>query len=58
MTPRVVCVSGTGGVQVKRGSGSSIAVSSDGEIRIVAAALFAMEHDLLGEWGDHPMPPR
>ncbi len=21
-----------------------------------AAALFAMEHDLLGEWGDHPMP--
>ena len=23
-----------------------------------AAALFAMEHDLLGEWGDHPMPPR
>ena len=23
-----------------------------------AAALFAMEHDLLGEWGDHPMPSR
>ena len=23
-----------------------------------AAALFAMEHDLLGEWGDHPMPTR
>jgi DNA-binding CsgD family transcriptional regulator len=20
-----------------------------------AAALFAMEHDLFGEWGDHPM---
>jgi HD-GYP domain-containing protein (c-di-GMP phosphodiesterase class II)/DNA-binding CsgD family transcriptional regulator len=23
-----------------------------------AAALFAMEHGLLGEWGDHPMPLR
>lgn len=23
-----------------------------------AAALFAMEHDLLREWGDHPMPRR
>jgi HD-GYP domain-containing protein (c-di-GMP phosphodiesterase class II) len=23
-----------------------------------AAALFAMEHDLLGEWGDHPTPLR
>ncbi|GAB3202111.1 hypothetical protein GCM10027261_38720 [Geodermatophilus arenarius] len=23
-----------------------------------AAALFAMEHDLLGGWGDHPMPSR
>jgi DNA-binding CsgD family transcriptional regulator len=23
-----------------------------------AAALFAMEHGLLGEWGDRPMPAR